>query len=98
MKELKKNFIQHKPHRKQTNKRKLGGIQIRRQQGDLISLKNVKIGHLDKREACGMLCYVTNRKVAVLITDEVNEFFFFSVYLILPAALCPGVYSSLEQK
>jgi hypothetical protein len=32
-----------------------------------------------------------NRKVASLITDEV---IFFLIYLILPAALGPGVYSA----
>jgi hypothetical protein len=34
--------------------------------------------------------YATNRKVAVSIPDEV----IFSIYLILPAALDSGVYSS----
>jgi hypothetical protein len=34
--------------------------------------------------------YATNRKVAASIPDEV----IFSIYLILPAALGPGVYSA----
>jgi hypothetical protein len=37
--------------------------------------------------------YATSRKVAGWRPDEVNEFF--SIYIILPAALCPGVYSGL---
>jgi hypothetical protein len=36
--------------------------------------------------------YATSRKVAGSRPDEVNEFF--SIYLILPAALGPGVYSA----
>jgi hypothetical protein len=38
------------------------------------------------------LVYATSRKVAGSRPVEVNEFF--SVYLILPAALGPGVYSA----
>jgi hypothetical protein len=34
--------------------------------------------------------YATSRKVAGLRPDEEN----FSIYLILPAALCPGVHSA----
>jgi hypothetical protein len=34
--------------------------------------------------------YATSRKVAGSRPEEVNEFF--SIYLILPAALSPGVY------
>jgi hypothetical protein len=36
--------------------------------------------------------YDTNRKVADSRLDELNEFF--SIYLILPATLGPGVYSA----
>jgi hypothetical protein len=36
--------------------------------------------------------YFTSRKVAVSRSDEVNELF--PVYLILPAALGPGIYST----
>jgi hypothetical protein len=36
--------------------------------------------------------YATSQKVAGSRPDEVNEFF--SIYLILPAALGPGVYSA----
>jgi hypothetical protein len=36
--------------------------------------------------------YATNRKVVGCIPDEVNDIF--SIYLILPAALGPGVYST----
>jgi hypothetical protein len=36
--------------------------------------------------------YATSRKVASLRPDEVNEYF--SIYLILPATLGPGVYSA----
>jgi hypothetical protein len=37
--------------------------------------------------------YATRRKVAASRADEVIEIFF-SIYLILPAALGPGVYSA----
>jgi hypothetical protein len=37
--------------------------------------------------------YSTNRKVAGSIPDEVN----FSIYLILPAALGPAVYSAFNR-
>jgi hypothetical protein len=36
--------------------------------------------------------YVTSRKVTGSRPDEVNDFF--SIYLIVPAALGPGVYSA----
>jgi hypothetical protein len=36
--------------------------------------------------------YATSRKVTGSRLDEVNEFF--SIYLILPAALCPEVHSA----
>jgi hypothetical protein len=36
--------------------------------------------------------YATNQKAMGLRSDEVNEFF--SIYLILPAALGPAVYSA----
>jgi hypothetical protein len=37
--------------------------------------------------------YATSRKVAGLRPDDVNAFFF-SIYLILPAALDLGIYSA----
>jgi hypothetical protein len=37
--------------------------------------------------------YATSLKVAGSRSDEVNIYIFFSVYLILPAALDSGVYS-----
>jgi hypothetical protein len=37
-----------------------------------------------------LICYTTSRKVSGSRPDEVNEFF--SIYLILPAALGPGAY------
>jgi hypothetical protein len=40
--------------------------------------------------------YATNRKVAGLRPDEVNDFF--SIYVILPAAPGPGVYSASNRK
>jgi hypothetical protein len=39
--------------------------------------------------------YGNSRKVAGSRPDEVNEFF--SIYLILPAALDPGVYSACNR-
>jgi hypothetical protein len=41
----------------------------------------------------GLRHYAASRKVAGSRPDEVIEFFF-SIYLILPAALGPGVYST----
>jgi hypothetical protein len=38
--------------------------------------------------------YATSRKVACSRPVEENDFFFFSIYLILPAALGPEVYSA----
>jgi hypothetical protein len=40
--------------------------------------------------------YATSWKVAGSIPDEVNQFFF-PIYLILPAALGPGVYSACNR-
>jgi hypothetical protein len=40
--------------------------------------------------------YATNRKTAGSRPDEVNAFF--SIYLILPAALGPGVYSEMNTR
>jgi hypothetical protein len=42
--------------------------------------------------------YAASRKAVGSRPDEVNEFFFsFSIYLILPAALGPGVYSACNR-
>jgi hypothetical protein len=38
--------------------------------------------------------HATSRKVVGSRPDAVNDFFFSSIYLILPAALGPGVYSA----
>jgi hypothetical protein len=50
---------------------------------------------LREHELCGLLSkikrYATSRMVADSRPDAVNEIF--SIYLILAAALCPGVYS-----
>jgi hypothetical protein len=42
--------------------------------------------------------YVTSREFAGSRPDEVNDFFFFSIYLIPPTALGPGVYSARSRK
>jgi hypothetical protein len=39
--------------------------------------------------------YATSRKAAGSKPDEVNEFF--SIYIIFPAALAPGVYSASKR-
>jgi hypothetical protein len=46
--------------------------------------------YLGHAVACWLRHYATNRKVAGSMSDEVN----FKIYLILPAALGPGVYSA----
>jgi hypothetical protein len=44
----------------------------------------------------GLRHYATGRKVTGSRPDEVNNFFF-SIYLILPAALGPGIYSASDR-
>jgi hypothetical protein len=47
---------------------------------------------MDHAVAYWLRLLATSRKIAGFIHDEVN--FFFLIYLILPAALSPGVYSA----
>jgi hypothetical protein len=68
------------------------GYDICRKSDDFLLIYWVK--HKHHGALCGVVIkhYATNRKVAGSIPDEV----IFLIYLILPAALGPGVYSVPE--
>jgi hypothetical protein len=58
----------------------------------LPTLSTRSVFHTSAMRHAVVMRYATSRKVAGSRPDEVNEFF--SIYLILPAALGPGVHSA----
>jgi hypothetical protein len=60
-----------------------------------IDLRSIRVKNWGQALAWWLRHFVTNRKVAGSRPNEVNGFF--SMYLILPAAIRPGVYSATDR-